>query len=225
MTPPPGQGIRTSAARFLPDEIVAATARTITAEQEPRSERFRPSPFSLRNRLARLLWGTVWLFLFRPSPKPFHAWRRGLLRLFGARIASSANIHASARIWAPWNLEMSDHSCLSFGVDCYDVAPVRIGRYATVSQYSFLCTASHDIDDADMALVSAPITVEDHGWVAADVFVGPGVVIGEGAVIGARASVFKSVPPWTVMVGNPARQAGTRSRAVAHRHLHAGVTT
>jgi putative colanic acid biosynthesis acetyltransferase WcaF len=41
--------------------------------------------------------------------------------------------------------------------------------------------------------------------VAADVFVGPGVMIGEGAVVGARASVFRNVDPWTVVGGNPAR--------------------
>lgn len=32
-----------------------------------------------------------------------------------------------------------------------------------------------------------------------------GVTIGEGAIVGARAAVFKDVPPWTVVGGNPAK--------------------
>ncbi|MFC7397084.1 putative colanic acid biosynthesis acetyltransferase [Chelatococcus sp. GCM10030263] len=175
---------------------------------------YRPSPHSLANRAARALWGTVWLVLFRPSPKPCHGWRRMLLRLFGARIGRGAVVHASARIWGPWNLEMGAFACLSHRVDCYAVDRIRIGACATVSQYSFLCAASHDIDAPDMPLIHAPITIGDHAWVAADAFVGPGVTIGEGAVVGARASVFRSVPPWTVVAGNPARAMRMRSRAV-----------
>jgi putative colanic acid biosynthesis acetyltransferase WcaF len=100
-------------------------------------------------------------------------------------------------------------------VDCYSVDTIRIGAYATVSQYSFLCTASHDPDSSGMALMTSPITIGDHAWVAADVFVAPGVVIGEGATIGARSSVFKDVPEWTIAVGTPARAIRKRARAIA----------
>jgi putative colanic acid biosynthesis acetyltransferase WcaF len=164
-----------------------------------------PSTHSTSNKLGRVLWGIVWLLLYRPSPKPFHAWRRFLLRLFGAKIGRGAFPHASVKIWAPWNLEMGDHSCLSHNVDCYCVAPVKLGAHVTVSQYSYLCTATHDIEQPDMPLITAPIVIGEGAWVTADVFVGPGVTIGEGAVVGARSSVFKDVAPWTVVAGNPAR--------------------
>lgn len=80
-----------------------------------------------------------------------------------------------------------------------------IGAHVGISQYSFLCTASHDIADPHLRLIHAPIRIDDAAWVAADAFVGPGVHIGAGAVVGARASVFKDVDPWTVVCGNPAR--------------------
>ena len=164
-----------------------------------------PSPHSRGNKLARVLWGVVWLLFYRPSPKPFHFWRRFLLRLFGARIAAHAYPHASARIWGPWNLEMGEYSCLSHHVDCYCVASVTISAHATVSQYCYLCTASHDIEAPDMPLATAPITIGAGAWVTADVFVGPGVRIGEGAVVGVRSTVLKDVEPWTVVAGNPAK--------------------
>lgn len=176
---------------------------------------YRPSPHSRANKIARLAWGSVWLLLFRPSPKPCHAWRRMLLRLFGAEIGPGAVVHASARIWAPWNLTMGTCASLSHRVDCYAVDLISIGDYATVSQYSFLCAASHDIDAPDMPLVTAPIVIGAHAWVAADAFIGPGVVIGEGAVVGARACAFRAVPPWTVVAGNPARAIRMRRPAVA----------
>lgn len=164
-----------------------------------------PSPHPWRNQLARALWNLVWLALFRPSPGIFHGWRCFLLRLFGAQLGRGVHVHPSVRIWAPWNLQMGDHSCLAPDVDCYCVAPVTLGPHATVSQYSYLCTASHDIEHPQMPLVAAPITISEGAWITADVFIGPGVTVGEGAVVGARSSVFSDVAPWTVVAGNPAR--------------------
>ncbi len=164
------------------------------------------------DKLRRAVWNLVWLLLYRPSPIPLHGWRRLLLRLFGARIAAGAHPYPRVKIWAPWNLRMDEHSCLANDVDCYCVAPVSLGAHATVSQYSYLCTASHDYRDPAMPLVVAPIVVEAEAWVAADVFVGPGVRIGAGAVVGARSTVIADVPPWTVVAGSPARELGSRPR-------------
>ena len=164
-----------------------------------------PSPHGLANKAGRVAWGLVWGVLFRCSPRPLDAWRRLLLRLFGARIGRGARILPSARIWAPWNLEMGDYACLSDRVDCYCVALVSIGAHATVSQYSYLCAATHDLADPHMRLVARPIVIEDQAWVAADVFVGPGVRIGQGCVVGARSSVFRDLPAWTVCRGTPAK--------------------
>jgi len=105
---------------------------------------------------------------------------------------------------------MGNHSTLADGVDCYCVAKITIGSYSTVSQYSYLCTASHDYQDPiilqqpQMPLVAAPIVIGDRVWITADVFVGPGVTVSDGAVILARSSVFQDVAAWSVVAGNPA---------------------
>lgn len=159
---------------------------------------------SIANKIARSAWQIAWLLLYRPTPRIFHAWRCFLLRLFGAKLGKSVHPYPSARIWAPWNLEMGDHACLSEGVDCYSVAKITIGAHSTVSQYSFLCTASHDHSVAAMPLLAAPIKIGERVWITADVFVGPGVTIGDGAVVTARSSVFSDLPPLMVARGNPA---------------------
>ena len=174
------------------------------------TQALRLHTLSLGNKLARGAWHVVWLFLYRPTPKPFHFWRIYLLRLFGAKIGNPAYIYPSSKVWAPWNLVMGDHSTLADGVDCYCVAKITIGSYSTVSQYSYLCTASHDYLDPiiqqkpQMPLVAAPINIGDRVWITADVFVGPGVAISDGAVILARSSVFHDVAAWSVVAGNPA---------------------
>lgn len=179
-----------------------------------RSFKLAPARITAANRALRAAWGLVWLILYRPSPRPFHGWRRCLLRVFGAKIAGDAIPYPTARIWAPWNLTMAAGSCIADCVDCYSVAPISLGVRATVSQYSYLCTGTHDYRDPrmPMPLVVAPIVIEAEAWVAADVFVGPGVTIGEGAVVGARSTVIKDVAPWTVVAGSPATRHGERPK-------------
>ncbi|MBX3441664.1 MAG: hypothetical protein KF774_04595 [Planctomyces sp.] len=164
-----------------------------------------PSPHSLANKVARVAWATTWLLLFRPTPRLMYGWRRLLLRLFGARIGRNARIAASVHVWAPWNLEVGDESAISHNVDLYSIDRIRIGDHATVSQYAFLCTGSHDITDPRMGLTHAPIEVGDQAWVCARAFIGPGVTVGEGGVAAAAAVVTKDIALWTVVAGNPAR--------------------
>ena len=161
---------------------------------------------SRKNQVIRLLWTVVWGIFARPLPRSVGSgWKRWLLRLFGARIASTAIVYSSAKVYYPANLTMDAYSCLASDVDCYNVAPITIGANSTVSQGAYLCTASHDISNPLNPLITAPIVIEDQAWVAAGAFVGMGVTIGQGAVVGARAALFKSVEPWTVVGGNPAK--------------------
>jgi putative colanic acid biosynthesis acetyltransferase WcaF len=161
---------------------------------------------SRRNQVFRLLWTVVWAIFARPLPRSLcSAWKRFLLRCFGAKIHKTAIVYSNAKIFMPWNLEMDEYACLASDVDCYNVEKVKIGKHATISQRAFLCTASHDITKPDMPLITAPVTVEDYVWIAADAFVGMGVTIGEGAVVGAKSSVVKDIEPWSVMAGNPAK--------------------
>lgn len=163
------------------------------------------SEHSVGNRAARAVWGVVRILLFRPTPRPLHAWRRLLLRCFGARIGRGVRVYASAKVWAPWNLTMGDFSVLGDDVDCYTVDRIEIGAHAVVSQYAHLCAATHDIDQPHFPLATKPIRIGARAWIASGAFVGPGVTVGEGAVVGARSVVVKDIPPRAVVAGNPAR--------------------
>ncbi len=168
--------------------------------------------FSFGNRAYRALWAVAWFALASWTPPFLHGWRLLVLALFGARVASGAQVYSSVRIWVPRHLAVGAHACLGPRVDCYAMAPISIGRYAIVSQDAVLCAGTHDIDDPDLQLTTMPIVIGERAWVAAGAFVGPGVSIGEGAVLGARAVAFSNLAPWTVYVGNPARRLKERAR-------------
>jgi putative colanic acid biosynthesis acetyltransferase WcaF len=177
--------------------------QTLTADR--RDVPPQASVLPATNKLGRALWRLVHLILFRPSPSFAHGWRRFLLRLFGAKVAPTAHIYPSAVIWAPWNLTLGDYACLGYHVDVYSVAPVTIGARTTISQYTHLCAATHDYTKRNYPLITQPISIGEDCWLAADVFVGPGVTIGSGTVVGARSSVFSDLPPWVVAAGTPAK--------------------
>lgn len=170
-----------------------------------------PSPHSYSNRFLRTVWWTVYLTLFRLSPKPLHGWRRMLLRMFGAHIGRKAVIHPSVRIWAPWHLTMDSYASMAPFVDCYNVAPITFGAYSTVSQYAHLCAASHDYRSFALPLVAKPISVGRHAWICAGAFISAGVTVGEGAVVGARSVVTRDVDAWSVVAGNPAKRIAVRT--------------
>ena len=171
-----------------------------------------PASFSLRHRLFRAVWGVTWLLLAAWTPPPLHLWRRFLLRLFGAKLAPGARIYGSANIWYPPNLTMGRNAVIGWKVNVYCQGPVTLGDYAIVSQFAHLVSGTHDIDNPGFQLLTKPIQIGDHAWVAANAFVGPGVTIGEGAVLGACGVTFKDLPPWTVHAGNPARFIRDRKR-------------
>lgn len=159
--------------------------------------------------IGRILWGIARPF-FRFSPRTFFAWRRFLLRLFGAHIGKQVHIYNTAHIYLPWNLQIDDWSSIGEHALIYNLGAVRIGRKVTISQRAHLCAGTHDYNDPAFSLIKMPIEVGDHAWVCTDAFVGPGVTVGVGAVAGARAVVVKDVEPWNVVAGNPAKPIKTR---------------
>lgn len=175
-----------------------------TEEERARDRERRTSPYSAREKIARVLWAAVQATVFRAS---FHNWygaRRAMLRAFGARLAPSANVRRTVSIECPWNLSIGEQSSIGDRAILYCLGPVEIGARVSVSQGAHLCAGTHDHRRATMPLVRSPITIGDEAWIAADAFVGPGVTVGEGAILGARGVAMRDLAPWTIHAGNPA---------------------
>jgi putative colanic acid biosynthesis acetyltransferase WcaF len=169
-----------------------------------------PPDFRGRSGVVVQLWWLVQATLFRWSPQLLYGFRRGLLRLFGAKIGTGVIIRPSVEIPYPWKLSIGDHSWIGDHAVLYCFAQITIGRNAVVSQKSYLCAGTHDYRSPGFDIQAYPIVIEDEAWVAADVFVAPGVTIGRGAVVGSRSSVFSDLPAMMICVGSPARPVHAR---------------
>lgn len=66
-------------------------------------------------------------------------------------------------------------------------------------------SAGHDYGTLDLKDTAATVRIGDCAWIGGDAVILQGVEIGKGAVVGAGSVVTKSVPPYCVVVGNPAR--------------------
>jgi putative colanic acid biosynthesis acetyltransferase WcaF len=161
--------------------------------------------FSVKNRLARVVWAFVYSLFFRYSPKPLHAWRAFLLRCFGASVAKGVHVYPGVKIWAPWNLILKEECGIASGVNLYSQGKISVGYRTVISQNVYVCAGTHDYTKKGFPLITKQIEIGDQVWVAAGSFIHPGVTISEGCVIGACSVVTKDMPKWMVCAGNPCK--------------------
>jgi lipopolysaccharide O-acetyltransferase len=74
------------------------------------------------------------------------------------------------------------------------------GDYSGVKDDSDPMTPPIEREDS-----TEPVRIEDNVWIGESVSILPGVVIGIGSIIGANSVVAKSIPPYVIAVGIPAK--------------------
>ena len=67
-----------------------------------------------------------------------------------------------------------------------------------------MCTGTHDYKSHSFDIRAHKIIIGYKCWLAADVYVAPGIIINDGTVVGARSSVFNDVPSGKICIGSPA---------------------
>jgi acetyltransferase-like isoleucine patch superfamily enzyme len=100
----------------------------------------------------------------------------------------------------------------------YGNGGVTIGRNVLVAGHSSINTVSHSADRCDIPIndqpvVIDPVVIEDDVWIGLNAVILQGVSIGRGTIVGAGAVVNKSIPPWSIAAGVPARVIGRRKGA------------
>lgn len=94
---------------------------------------------------------------------------------------------------------------------------VSIGRNVLMASKIYISDCTHgsycgdssdsnpQINPSDRPLFSSPVQIGDNVWLGESVSVLPGVTIGEGTIVGANSVVTKSLPPFVIAVGSPAK--------------------
>lgn len=101
-------------------------------------------------------------------------------------------------------------------------AGIRFGDYSTISSRGAVYALSDDYSGEHMtnptvpekytAVAEAPVEIGAHCIIGTGCTVLPGVSLGEGCSVGAMSLINKSLPPWGIYAGIPARRLKERSR-------------
>lgn len=115
------------------------------------------------------------------------------------------------------NMSIGDGTIIPKGTTFYcTMAPLTIGKKVIFGPNPTIITGDHRIDiigkyiadvtDSEKNLDhDAPVVIEDDVWCGANVTILKGVTIGRGSVVAAGAVVNKSMPPYSIIGGVPAK--------------------
>lgn len=85
-----------------------------------------------------------------------------------------------------------------------DYAPIYFGEHITIGPDVKLITSWHESSNFNI-VKAKPIHIEDNVWITMNVIILPGVTVGKNSIIGAGSVVTKSIPPNSLVGGNPAK--------------------
>lgn len=93
---------------------------------------------------------------------------------------------------------------------------IRIGSNVMMAPRCSLFAENHNFDDMSHTLKEqgvkrSPIDIEDDCWIASHSVILAGVTIGRGSVVAAGSVVTKSMPPYSIIAGVPARVIKSRA--------------
>lgn len=96
---------------------------------------------------------------------------------------------------------------------------IEIKDNVNISSNVSIYTEQHDHRDPEFKCnsdESFKVVIDDRAWIGPNVIILPGVHIGEGAVVAVGAVVTKSVPPYTIVAGIPAKKIGDRNKNLTY---------
>lgn len=140
----------------------------------------------------------------------------------GISIGSGTNL-MHGTIFHVFNYRDLPHAGITVGKNCFfgeytcirGQGGVKIGDGVYTGTQVQIAAVNHVFADPnqfikDQGITADGITIEDDVWLGSGVTVVDGVTIGKGSIIGAGAVVSKSIPPYSIAVGVPAKVIGDR---------------
>ncbi len=160
----------------------------------------------------RKLYRFLFDFCIAKTPESWQWLRNFFVKKYIKKAGKGISIGQRSKIHK--NTEIGSYSGVGRGCEINN--GVTIGDNVMMGPDVLIYTQNHCTADPDRPMrlqgmtEIKPVVIEDDVWIGARVCILGGVKIGKGSVIGAYAVVTKSVPPYSVVVGNPARVVKTR---------------
>jgi acetyltransferase-like isoleucine patch superfamily enzyme len=122
-------------------------------------------------------------------------------------------LHFTSRVNSPENLIIKEgkdnasvYLSLATSGGCYYQAinGIEIGEGTIWSYNCSFISANHSFHDLKKHKKTDPISIGEYVWIGANCVILPSVLIGKYSIIGAGSVVTKSIPEYSIAVGNPA---------------------
>lgn len=135
-----------------------------------------------------------------------NSWICGELITFkpGGQIAIGKEcfIGEGSRIWSSVKIQIGDRVLISHNVNIHDNISHSLNSAERHEEY--LLSKKGELL-ASKSIPEKEIIIHDDVWIGFNATILKGVTVGKGAVVGANTVIVKDVPPYAVVVGNPAR--------------------
>ena len=135
---------------------------------------------------------------------------------FGKRIAAQFGKNVNVERNAVFTPELKIGNNSGVGINCEVYGPVTIGDNVMMGPEVVIYTGGHKHDRTDVPMMQQgsndprPVVIGNDVWIGRRAIILPGVTIGDGVIIGAGAVVTKSIEPYMVAVGVPAKAIKSR---------------
>lgn len=174
-----------------------------------------------RNRV-RAFWSAAKYYFYNsyltnfPSYTIRTAYLRHILKI---QIGKDTSIHMGC-FFAGSNIKIGANTVVAR--NCYfdgRVYLIEIKDNVSIAPEVYIITMSHSVHSPTFDTVGGAVIIEDYVWIGARVMILPSVTAGRGCVLAAAAVVTKSVEPYAVVAGSPAKKIGERTKNMQY-NLH-----
>lgn len=157
-----------------------------------------------------VLWRITSVFFFLSTwPWP-SAFKRSLLRLFGANVGVGFIIRPRVNIHFPWKLSVGKYCWIGDGCEILNLENVTLEDHVALAHQVYIAAGSHNVKSYTMAYDNKPVRIKCSTWVASRAFIAAGVTVGSNCVVAACSVVVRDVPDNRIVAGNPAKEIGRR---------------
>ena len=132
-------------------------------------------------------------------------------RFLAKRIIRECGIAVNIEKYSKFSkdIHLGDYS--GIGSKCSVGPKTHIGDHVMMGPEVIIYTRNHETSRVDITMDKQgfrpiqPVYIGNDVWIGRRVMIMPGVHIGDGCVLGAGCVIAKDIPPYSVVVGNPAR--------------------
>lgn len=117
----------------------------------------------------------------------------------------------------PERLHIGNLCRIQSGVKLHSMGGIHIGDNVGIGYGTIIVSFIHNYNYCkkipyDDTIYLKPVKINNYVWIGWNAMINPGVEIGEGTIVGMGAVVTSDTPPLSVVIGNPAKVVGYRSK-------------